>query len=137
MASLFALVLLAIAGAVLFGLFAVAWLVLKLVFLPIRLAIRVVKLVVATVAGLLGGIAMLALAPDPRRGGRRRRGGRGDRRRAGAAPPAAAVRAARRADLGLHASACPALRESVDLLIGDDRIDRRSDRPIADHEITR
>ena len=40
-----------------------AWLVLKLVFLPIRLAFRAVKLVAATVAGLLGGIAMLALAP--------------------------------------------------------------------------
>ena len=63
MAALFALVLLGIAGAVVVGLFAVAWLVLKLVFLPIRLAIGAVKLVVGLVAGLLGGIAMLALAP--------------------------------------------------------------------------
>jgi hypothetical protein len=67
MASLFALVMLGIAGAVVFGLFALAWLaielVLKLVFLPIRLAIGAVKLVAAMIAGLLGGIAMLALAP--------------------------------------------------------------------------
>ena len=38
-------------------------LVLKLAFLPIRLAIGAVKLVAAMIAGLLGGIAMLALAP--------------------------------------------------------------------------
>ena len=63
MAALFALVMLGIAGAVVFGLFALAWLVLKLVFLPIRLAIGAVKLVASMVAGLLGGIAMLALAP--------------------------------------------------------------------------
>ena len=53
----------AMAGAVIVGLFGLVWFVLKLVFLPIRLAFGLVKLVVGLVAGALGMVVMLALAP--------------------------------------------------------------------------
>lgn len=45
------------------GVFGIVWLLLKLVFLPVRLAFGLVKLVVGAVAGLLGMLALLALAP--------------------------------------------------------------------------
>jgi hypothetical protein len=45
------------------GVFGLVWLVLKLVFLPVRLAFGLVKFVIGAVAGLLGMLAMLALAP--------------------------------------------------------------------------
>ena len=63
MGALLALGAVATAGAVVVGLFGVVWFVLKLVFLPIRLALGLVKLVVGVVAGALGMLAMLALAP--------------------------------------------------------------------------
>ena len=53
----------AMAGAVIVGLFGLVWFVLKLVFLPIRLAFGLVKLIVGLVAGALGMVLMLALAP--------------------------------------------------------------------------
>jgi len=63
MGALFAFGLLAVIGAALVGVLGLVWLVLKLVFLPIRLALGAVKLVAGLVVGLVGGIAMLVLAP--------------------------------------------------------------------------
>ena len=63
MGALLALGAVAIGGAVVFGILGIVWFVLKLVFLPIRLALGLVKLVVGVVAGALGMLAMLALAP--------------------------------------------------------------------------
>lgn len=51
------------AGAVVIGIVGVFWLLLKLIFLPIRLALGVIKFVVGMVAAALGMVAMLALAP--------------------------------------------------------------------------
>ncbi len=51
------------AGAAAVGLAGVIWLLLKLLFLPIRLALGVVKFVASLVAAVLGLAAMLALAP--------------------------------------------------------------------------
>jgi hypothetical protein len=51
------------AGAAIIGLFGLVWLVLKLIFLPVRLALGLVKLVIGVVAGAVGMLAMLALAP--------------------------------------------------------------------------
>lgn len=63
MGALLALGAVATAGAVVVGLFGVVWFVLKLVLLPIRLALGLVKLVVGAVFGALGMLAMLALTP--------------------------------------------------------------------------
>lgn len=63
MGALLALGAVATAGAVVFGILGLVWFALKLVFLPIRLALGLVKLVVGVVAGALGMLAMLALAP--------------------------------------------------------------------------
>lgn len=52
-----------VAGAAVIGLAGFVWLVLKLIFLPIRLALGLVKIVVGVVAGLFGMVAMLALVP--------------------------------------------------------------------------
>lgn len=63
MGALLALGAVAMAGAVVVGIFGFVWFILKLVFLPIRLALGLVKLVVGVVAGAFGMMAMLALAP--------------------------------------------------------------------------
>lgn len=63
MGAILALGAVAMAGAAVVGLFGFVWFVLKLIFLPIRLALGLVKLVVGVVAGALGMLAMLALAP--------------------------------------------------------------------------
>lgn len=54
---------LAAAGAATAGLFGLVWLAFKLIFLPVRLALGLVKFVLGAVAGLVGMLAMLALAP--------------------------------------------------------------------------
>lgn len=51
------------AGATVVGLIGVFWLLLKLIFLPIRLALGVVKFVFGLAAAAVGMVAMLALAP--------------------------------------------------------------------------
>jgi hypothetical protein len=51
------------AGATVVGMVGVFWLLLKLIFLPIRLALGVVKFVVGLAAAAVGLVAMLALAP--------------------------------------------------------------------------
>jgi hypothetical protein len=53
----------AMAGATAVAVLGAVWVVLKLVFLPIRLALGLVKLVVGLVGGLLGMLALVALAP--------------------------------------------------------------------------
>lgn len=53
----------AMVGATIVGILGAVWLVLKLVFLPIRLALGAVKLVVGLVGGLVGMVALVALAP--------------------------------------------------------------------------
>jgi len=51
------------AAAVVVGLIGIFWLVLKLIFLPVRLALGLVKFVFSLAAAAVGMIAMLALAP--------------------------------------------------------------------------
>jgi len=51
------------AGAAVIGLVGVFWLLLKLIFLPIRLVLGVVKLVFGLAAAAIGMVAMLVLAP--------------------------------------------------------------------------
>ncbi|MEZ5417629.1 MAG: hypothetical protein R2708_09825 [Vicinamibacterales bacterium] len=51
------------AGAVVAGVFSLVWLLLKLIFLPVRLVLGLVKFALGAVAGLVGMVAMLALAP--------------------------------------------------------------------------
>ena len=63
MGAVIALGALAAAGAAMAGLVGLLWLVLKLVFLPIRLALGLVKFALGAVAGLVGMLAMLAIAP--------------------------------------------------------------------------
>lgn len=63
MGSVLVLGAIAMAGATVVGILGAIWLVLKLVFLPIRLALGAVKLVVGLVGGLLGMLALVALAP--------------------------------------------------------------------------
>ena len=63
MGALLVLGAVALAGAVVVGILGLFWLVLKIVFLPIRLAFALVKLVVGVVAGALGMLAMVVFAP--------------------------------------------------------------------------
>ncbi len=50
-------------GATVVGVVGVFWLLLKLIFLPIRLVLGVVKFVVGMAAAAVGLVAVLALAP--------------------------------------------------------------------------
>ena len=63
MGALLALVGLGVAGAGAMAVFGLIWLLLKLIFLPIRLALGLVRLVLGLVFGLVGGLLMLLLAP--------------------------------------------------------------------------
>jgi len=63
MGALLALGAVAMAGAAVVSLVGFLWFVLKIVLLPVRLALGLVKMVVGAVAGLVGMLAMLALAP--------------------------------------------------------------------------
>lgn len=63
MGTLFAMGAVAFAAAAAVGIFGFVWLLLKLVFLPVRLALGLVKFVVGLIGGLLGMLVMLALAP--------------------------------------------------------------------------
>ena len=63
MGAILALGAVALAGAVMVGIVGVAWFLLKLVFLPVRLALGLVKLVAGLVVGTLSMVATLVLAP--------------------------------------------------------------------------
>jgi hypothetical protein len=63
MATLFALAALGTVGAALVAVLGLVWFVLKIVLLPVRLAFAAVKIVLGLTFGLLGGLAMLVLAP--------------------------------------------------------------------------
>jgi hypothetical protein len=63
MGAMIVLGALAAAGAAAAAVLGLIWFVFKLILLPIRLALGVVKFVVGLAAGLLGMVAMVALAP--------------------------------------------------------------------------